>query len=56
VVDVEQRALRALEQQVLAGAVRLVERARHVRHQRATAALGERERLVERLLEVDVSA
>ena len=51
-VDVEQRALRALEQQVLAGAVGVVERARHVGDQRREARR-ERQRLVERLLEID---
>jgi hypothetical protein len=37
VVDVEQRALRALEQQVLARLVGVVERARHVGDQRHQA-------------------
>jgi len=50
-VDVEQRSLRAFEQQVLAGTVRVVKCARHVRDHRASCSR-HGQRLVVRLLEV----
>jgi hypothetical protein len=51
VVDVEQAALRAFEQQVLARAVGLVQAARHIGNQRQQAR-SEAHRFVERLLEI----
>jgi len=51
-VDVEQRALRALEQQVLARLVGVVQRARHVGDQ-GHQARRERQRFIESLPEVD---
>src|SRR6185437_854173 len=51
-VDVEHRALRALEENVGAGAAKAVQRERYVRDERRDR-LTEGEQLIERLLEID---
>ena len=52
VVDIEQRTLRALEQEVVAGGLRLVQEPRHIRHHRPDA-LGKSQRFLERLAKID---
>ena len=50
-VDIQQCALRTFKQQVLPGLVRLIQRARHVHHQRLDA-ICQRQRLIQRFLEI----
>ena len=51
-VDVQQRALRAFEQQALAGLIGFIQGARHIHHQRLDA-FRQRQRIVQDHLEVD---
>ena len=50
-IDVEQRALRAFEQQALPRLLRFVQQPRHVRHHRLES-FGQRQRLVQRPLKI----